>query len=171
MNWINLARRQWVCGAWRVINQNPSSPLNNEPLINGRNKWNDEQVSSPNYDNIEWIRKPINSRHPHTANILALKGRKSLCVDVCPACVTVVGAAHGLSITECLWPSPGPIWQQGPPSLGDDFSFCVFVAHVSQLWDEILSHSPGLLLGASVHQLISVRNNWPFISSLIQYFN
>ena len=57
MNWINLGRRQSVSGAsgaWRVINQNPSSPLNNEPLINGRNKWNDEQVSSPNYDNIEW---------------------------------------------------------------------------------------------------------------------
>ena len=79
MNWINLARRQSVSGAWRVINQNPSSPLNNEPLINGRNKWNDEQVSSPNYDNIEWIRKPINIHHQHTANILAMKGRKSLC--------------------------------------------------------------------------------------------
>ena len=31
--------------------------------------------------------------------------------------------------------------------------------------------SAGFLLRASVHQLISVRNNWPFISSPIQYFN
>lgn len=139
MNWFNLARRQSVTGAWRVINQNPSSPLNNEPLINGRNKWNDEQVFSPNYDNIEW------KSGSQLIVVISKYCRSSTeKVPVCwclPGSVTVVCAAHGLSITECLWPGPGPIWQQGPPRLGDDFSCCVFVAHVSQLWDEILSHS------------------------------
>ena len=66
----------------------------------------------------------------------------------CLRIVTVVGAAHGLSITECLWLGPGTIWQQGPTSRaaqpGNDFSCCVFLAHVSQLLDEILSHSSWL---------------------------
>ena len=47
------------------------------------------------------------------------EGEKVLSVVMfCLRNVTVVGAAHGLSITECLWLGPGPIWQQGPPSRG-----------------------------------------------------
>ena len=42
-------------------------------------------------------------------------------------------AAHGRSITGCLWLGPGLSWQQQQPGPGNDFSCCVFVPSVSQL--------------------------------------